>query len=141
MVSRFLSLLMCFQVLICPALCMAKCAHPVSAVGGLGGSQGTEKTCKCCPHEKSESDQTQDPTRPKQPSDSSDCPDCFCSGSLVIVKDSVAEIDFEHVGIVFVDFAITELAQSSIDAPVCSFNLTRSLYGRDLLRKYCVLLI
>ena len=141
MVSRLLNLLMCFQVLICPALCLAKCAHSVSAVGGFNSSKGTAPTCKCCPHEISKSDQTQDPTRPKKPSDSSDCPDCFCSGSLVIVKDSVAEIDFEHVGIVFVDFAITELAQSSIDAPVCSFDSSRPLYGRDLLRKYCVLLI
>ncbi len=141
MVSRFLTLLMCFQVLICPALCMAKCAHSVSAVDGLGYSQGTEMTCKCCLHEQSNSEQTQDSKRQKQPSDSSDCPDCFCSGSLVIEKDSVAEIDFEHVGIVFVDFAIFELAQSSINAPVCTFDSSRSLYGRDLLHAYCILLI
>ncbi len=107
----------------------------------MNSSHGTGATCECCPHGKSKSEQSQDPKRPKQPSDSSDCPDCFCSGSLVIVKDFVVEIDFEHVGIVLVDVAMTELPQSSIDAPVRTSDTSRSLYGRDLLRRYCVLLI
>lgn len=134
--------LMCCQVLVCPALCISKCAYPKVAQC----RQDTGSVCHCC--DKSESDgddsngvENERSTIPPSPLDSSDCPNCFCSGTSLIGREAVVDLEFGHVspGMASTEALILSLVDlaSSLDRSPSPL----SIYGRGLLRRYCVLLI
>ena len=135
-------LFMCCQVLVCPALCIAKCAH--SKVAEC--SQQTSTGCHCCSKSEAMSDHSngvgnERSTIPPLPSDSSDCPDCFCSGTSLIGKEAVVDLEFSPVSHAL---ASTETLDFKIVGHASSFDRSPSshhIYGRGLLSRYCVLLI
>ena len=141
--DKLLVLLMCCQVLMCPALCVAKCAH--AAVAPC--SQKAESACPCCgqqgstdnnrcedsPEEKGDS-----PNRPTQPED---CPDCFCSGTLVIGKEVATDLDFSPISHALATVEYSDIAQSLLIPVLDRTSSPRLIYGRFLLCTYGVLLI
>jgi len=137
-----LILFMCCQVLVCPALCIFKCAHSTVAEC----SQETSSGGRCCGTSESMVDdsngvQDERSTIPPPPSDSSDCPDCFCSGTLLIGKEAIVDLEFSPVSHAL---ASTETLDFSFLGLASSFDRSSpplSIYGRGLLRRYCVLLI
>ena len=139
--ERFLVLLMCVQVLVCPALCVAKCSHTIASASIVACSTEASSGCGCCSHDAPKDQPPIDSDQPQTPCDSSDCPDCFCTGSLVVAKESVAQIDFAQVGLYEVFQGCCDLVGLQADATSRAFDISRPLYGRALLRTYCVLLI
>ena len=150
-VSQILCLLMCCQVLDCPALCLAKRTLPsavslVSAV--LSPSSSTVvispsdsiEACHCCHEELSNNNDSKDEQQPQRPNDCSDCPGCFCAGSWVLVKDSAAAIAFMPSTISFVSLAKSSFVPPSVDSYE-STESVRPLFGRNLLRRNCVYLL
>ena len=140
--DKLLVLLLCCQVLVCPALCMLKCAYMATPPC----SQKAESACHCCgpqgSHNNNRSDdsleKSDSPNRPTQPTD---CPDCFCSGSLVIGKEVTADLDFNPISHALSSVDYSDISQSLLVPSLDRTSSPRLLYGRVLLRKYCVLLI
>lgn len=140
--ETLLILFMCCQVLVCPALCISKCAH--SKVAEC--SQETSSGCQCCGKSESTEDDSNgvenEPSAiPPLPLDSSNCPDCFCSGTSLIGKEAVVDLEFSPVPHAMartetLDFSFVDLASSFERSPP-----PFPIYGRGLLRRYCVLLI
>lgn len=138
---RLLSLLMCVQVLVCPALCVAKCAHKSTANVSQSKSAEVVAKCDCCSKSMPTNGEPSDSKRPGPTKDSSDCPDCFCSGSLVLGKDSVADIEFDVVSSVVHSLAMDLFIQQPSCIAANQENSSPPLFGRELLRRYCELLI
>jgi hypothetical protein len=139
--SRLLALLMCCQVLVCPALCMTKCTPSVDQTG-FKAVDHSSSSCQCFPHATQDCSEAPRGPNPENPVDeNSDCPDCFCSGSLVISKDTVADIELDEFNGVFVIGMEAEHTGNSFDPIDTLADSSRSLFGRGLLRRYCVLLI
>ena len=141
--DKLLILLMCCQVLVCPALCFAKCAN----VAASKCSQQTVSACHCCgPQGSTDNNRCDDsplkkndsPNRPSQPTD---CPDCFCSGTLVIGKEVSADLDFNPISHALSNVEYSDISQSLLAPSLDRTSSLRLLYGRVLLRNYCVLLI
>ena len=135
-------LFMCCQVLVCPALCVSRCAHSTAPEY----SQETSSGCHCCNLFESTGDDSNGvennrSTIPTLPSDPSDCPDCFCSGNSLIGKHAVVDLESSPVSqslarIETFNFRFVGLATSVDRSPS-----PLPIYGRGLLRNYCVLLI
>ena len=151
MVSQILCLLMCCQVLACPALCSAKRTLPsavslVSAVFSPSSStvaislSDSIGSCHCCHEEPLNNNDSKDEQQPQRPNDCSDCPNCFCAGSWVLGKDSAAAIAFTRSTISFVSLAKSSFVPTSLDSYESTESF-RPLYGRNLLRRYCLYLL
>jgi hypothetical protein len=140
--ETLLILFMCCQVLVCPALCISKCAQSEFAEC----NEETNSGCHCCGKSQSAGDDSNGvenarSTFPPSPSDSSDCSDCFCSGTSLISKEAVVDLEFSPVSHAL---ASTETLNLRLDGLASSFDRSPSplpIYGRGLLSRYCVLLI
>jgi hypothetical protein len=145
LVSRILCLLMCCQVLACPALCVTKRALswaasmlPIPTISLT--PTNTVTSCHCCHEVQSTYDDSNHSQQRQKSDDSSDCPDCFCSGCWVLVKASASVIEFVPPAISFVSFIKINFVPPRL-ASHESTDSSRPLYGRDLLRRYCVYLL
>lgn len=138
---RLLSLLMCVQVLVCPALCVAKCAHKSTANVSQSNSTEVVVKCDCCTNSMQNNGEPAESRRPGPSKNSSDCPDCFCSGSLVLGKDSVADVEFDVVSSLMHSLAMDLFTLHPSCIAANQENSSPPLFGRELLRKYCELLI
>ncbi len=128
---------MCFQVLICPALCIDFCQEHTSGIAGTLNIESTS-SCHCCSiadiQEKSDSDAPCDPC-------SESC-NCFCGGALppdtdfVELADTVVALEFASFESRFVVLGIDEDLSRAESRPDQA-----SISGRALLRAYCILLI
>ena len=150
-VSRILCLLMCCQVLACPALCVAKrtLSSSVSLICSVSSPSCSTvaisptsviASCHCCHEEPSHFNDSKNSQQPQRTDDCSDCPNCFCAGSWVLVKDSANAIEFTLSTISFASPTKSSCVPPSVD----SYEFTdsfRPLYGRNLLRRYCVYLL
>lgn len=138
--ETLLILFMCCQVLVCPALCISKCAH--SKVAEC--SQEISSGCHCCGEfefvgNDSHGVENERSTDPPTPSD--DCSDCFCSGTWLNGKEAVVDLEFGPVSHALASSATLDF--SFFDLASC-FDRSASplpIYGRGLLHRYCVLLI
>lgn len=138
MISKILSLLMCCQVLVCPALCGLKCAPIAIEVSEISASTVDIVQCHCCPIKNSCNGDQSNSQIPQLPC--SDCPDCFCSGSLLVGKETVGEIDFGVVKCSAVETALM-LPRTQVTSNREWYASPPSAFGRSLLRKNCLLLI
>jgi hypothetical protein len=147
-VSQILCLLMCCQVLACPALCVAKrtLSSAVSLVSPVSSpscatvaisSTNVITSCHCCHDEPSNNNDSKDSQQPQR---TDDCSDCFCVGSWVLVKDSANAIEFTLSTISFVSLTRSSFVPPSLDSHESKVS-SRPLYGRNLLRRYCVYLL
>jgi hypothetical protein len=97
-------------------------------------------SCHCCHEEQSHNNESNESPRPQSPDDCSECPNCFCAGSWVLVKDLASAIEFT-----LATNSVAFLAKPSFVPPsLDSYESTESfgpLYGRNLLRRYCVYLL
>ncbi|MDX1926547.1 MAG: hypothetical protein SFV81_08515 [Pirellulaceae bacterium] len=134
MISRLLAILMCCQVLFCPALCVDCCAsHSVC-------KHEQSEICDCCSG--SESSIPGEQNQPGAPCDPcSDSCNCFCGGAFTPQADEISAVDV--IGQVVVPFDVPwQLAPHvSIDCHENRREKFKKLFGRGLLRAYCVLLI
>jgi hypothetical protein len=133
--SRLIALLMCCQVLVCPALCGSK--HD-SVAKDLESPYATIPSCPCCADHCSRPDDRQE-SRP-DPVTPCDPPDCFCTGALILVKDISSEVELRELLISTIDVMELESRGPREVAPV-TYSTSPFLYGRALLRQYCVLLV
>lgn len=137
LVTRFLTLLMCFQVLICPALCIDFCQEHTSGIAGTLNIESIS-TCDCCSfgdsQEKGDSDAPCDPC-------SKSC-NCFCGGALPPDLD-LADLSDIFVGLEFASFESRFVVLGIDEVLSCAESRTdqASISGRALLRAYCILLI
>lgn len=137
LISRVLSLLMCCQVMVCPALCIDFGASQWGCSFGesTGSCDCLSVACSCLPGDNEPSDAPCDPC--------SDCCSCFCGGAIApqveefsIVSDSswTSAVSFDSERTLF-----AQASSQSIGNECQSHDSVLS--GRELLLAYCILLI
>lgn len=140
MLKRLLALLMCCQVLVCPALCSGCCASIDEC------RQGPSRDfCDCCSSVGSGSNKDSQSNVPCQPGPcdptSENC-NCFCGGKVAPQADEHLILDVPFCA--FVDwFQPESILGSQSKSQLCRFNCESdaTLFGRRLLRAHCLLLI
>ena len=136
LVRNLLAILMCLQVLVCPALCIDVCQLHEQANGPSSHLEGSLQ-CHCCGSDASPENESNAPCDP-----SSECCNCFCGGAVVSETDSV------YLPIHFAVSDVATIAQ-------CAFTTEHTdcvqpaehvadgalIFGSAILCAYCVLQI
>ena len=135
LVARLIALLMCCQVLVCPALCIdVGQSHQVDCSDA--GSAETSVFCDCC----SRTNSSDDSDAPCDPC--SDGCGCFCGGALPPDADAL-EVSFTSFLKLTIPFE-SRFWNLSCDFVLPPFDVQpddAKIFGRALLRAHCILLI
>lgn len=140
MLSRLLALMMCCQVLVCPALCIDCCA----SIDVCSQVQSAD-SCDCCSSTCSESGKDKQSNAPCQPGPcdpTSESCNCFCGGAVAPQADELFIVDASCWAFDDWFLSVPNLG-SQLKLQLFKFNreCEAKLYGRGLLRAHCVLLI
>lgn len=125
---------MCCQVLFCPALGVDCCASRLDC------KHEWSESCDCCLG--AESSIPGEQNQPGAPCDPfSDSCNCFCGGAVTTQADQISAVDVVGQLVIPLDAQLLLAPQATVECHDNSRENLKKLFGRELLRAYCVLLI
>ena len=134
MTSRLLAMFMCCQVLFCPALCVNFCKSQEVC------NYDRSEQCDCCSG--SDSSIPGEQKQPGSPCDpGSDSCNCFCGGAVALQAEELLVVDFFGQLVIPRDVQLQIDPRTGLECYTDRHEDNRKLFGRELLRAYCVLLI
>ncbi|MBN8604966.1 MAG: hypothetical protein J0M26_28475, partial [Planctomycetes bacterium] len=133
--SILIRLLMSIQVLLCPALCVGTCAthERFSQVESVA-------TCGCCSDVCASTPLENGPAAPPCDPCSDSC-NCFCGGAVTSQVDEISAVDAVGQLVAPLDPQLRMAPQAIVSSHEKCHEDGTKLFGRGLLRAYCVLLI
>lgn len=139
---RLIHLLMCVQVLVCPALCANCCDHRDLAHFSVTDTDENAKTCDCCRSCSRGEINKEEGNKSNPPCEPTTCSDCFCSGALPPSGDYADLFDTMFL------FSALPVDWKAIETDLNQVRPTSDraadgceLFGRGLLRAHSRLLI
>lgn len=140
MLTRLLALLMCCQVLVCPALCIDCC----TSIDDYRQGQSVD-CCDCCSSVcfgSNKDSQSNVPCQPGPCDPTSERCNCFCGGKVAPQADEILTVDAPFCPLVGW-FQPESILVSKSKSQLCRVNCEcdATLFGRGLLRAHCLLLI